>query len=223
MLVGIVSHARRKGLVDKLVDDVQASYVGRDATWPPNAKGCADNHIRVLKRLNMMATPGEWCVVLEDDALPVPNFRQEVKQALMKCDASLVGLYLGTGNPTGPTQRAILPAVRDASASDAAWIVSDWFISTVGYVLRSDWISDLITAISDMGGPVDNRISEWSQQAGLKTWYCQPSLVDHHDESSMITSFAFYPRHAHNVGVREQWNRRTVEMGYAYGWSPSHA
>jgi len=223
MLIGVVTHVNRKELSGKLIRDVEADCVGVDHTWPPNPIGCANNHIRTLKSLYMTANPGEWCVVLEDDAVPVANFRQELKRALLSCDASLVGLYLGTGSPDGATQRAIIPAVSAAKASDAAWIESDWFISTVGYVLRSEWLSDLIAGISDLSGPVDNRISEWSQEAGLKTWYCQPSLVDHHDEQSMISSFSFYPRQAHWVGTRDQWNRRTVEMGYAEGWSPVHA
>lgn len=223
MLIGVVSHVNRKALADRLSADVDADFVSTDIGWPPSATGCADNHIRTLKYLAMIASPGEWCVVLEDDARPVDDFRRQLKRALLKCDASLIGLYLGTGNPDGSTQRAIIPAVNAARASEAAWIVSDWFISTVGYVVRSESLSDLVTTISDMGGPVDNRISEWSQGAGLKTWYCQPSLLDHDDESSMISSFMPYPRHAHRVGIRDEWNRDAVEMGYAEGWSPEHA
>lgn len=223
MLIGVVSHVNRKELAHKLAVDVGADYVSEDRTWPPSNMGCASNHIKTLTHLNSLAAPDEWCVILEDDALPVDNFRDELNRALMKCDASLVGLYLGTGNSDGPTQRAIIPAVNAARTSDAAWIESDWFISTVGYVLRAEWLSDLIPALSSMGGPVDNRISDWSQSAGLKTWYCQPSLVDHHDESSMITSFSFHPRHAHSCGTRDEWNRGTVQMGYAHGWSPAHA
>lgn len=223
MLVGVVSHINRKELADKLASDVEADFVSRDNTWPPNTKGCATNHIRTLTDLKRKSITGEWCVVLEDDAVPVVGFRRELHRALIKSDSSLVGLYVGTGNPDGATQRAIIPAVSAARSSDAAWIESDWFISTVGYAIRSEWLSGLVSALSTMGGPVDNRISEWSQQVGLKTWYCQPSLVDHDDQSSMITSFQFHPRHAHRYGIRDEWNRRTVQMGYAHGWSPEHA
>lgn len=220
MLIGVVAHAKREVLASKLSGAVQPDAVSFDRTWPPSAQGCADNHIRVLKSLNGIVRHGQWCVVLEDDAVPVDDFRQELHRALLRTDASLVGLYLGTGNPDGPTQRAIMPAVAAAEASESAWIVADWFISTVGYAVRSTWLADLITGISMMGGPVDNRISQWSQDAGLNTWYCQPSLVDHHDESSMLSTFTPHPRHAHRFGVRDQWNSLTVPMGYAEGWSP---
>lgn len=222
MILGVVAHADRRVLAERLIGEVDADLWRFDQTHPPTPAGCANNHIEVLKHLKDIATPSEWCIVLEDDARPVENFWVEVKRALLLCHrrTPLVGLYLGTGNPDGVTQQAIMPAIERADEYDAAWIVSDWFISTVGYVVRSEWISSLITAISDMTGPVDNRINDWTQQIGIDTWYTVPSLVDHDDQSSMLTTFMPHKRHAHRFGTRDTWNNKRVRMGYAKGWSP---
>lgn len=227
MLIGVVAHVNRVDLVDRLIRDVQPDVIKWDDSFPPDASHCADNHIRVLTALNRYATPfDEWVVVLEDDAQPIPHFRQQAVLALEQAQTSLVGFYLGTGNPNGPTQQAIAPAVRAARASDSHWIVADWFISTVGYAVRSTWLPALIAGISDVGGPVDNRINEWSHRVRMKTWITQPSLVDHADARTLIGGGGIpdleqvMPRRAHRLGARREWSTSTVEMGYAPGWSP---
>jgi GR25 family glycosyltransferase involved in LPS biosynthesis len=221
MLVGVVAHVNREHLVDKLLRDTEIDTIKWDDRLP-SVTGCAENHIRVLKELDRHTGEDDWAIILEDDARPVPGFRDHLKRALVKTDTPLVGLYLGTGNPDGPTQRAISPAVRAAEASGSHWIVSDWFISTVGYAVRSSWLPALIAGISDMGGPVDNRINEWTHGVGIKTWYTQPSLVDHEDDRSLLRAARSWhtPRRAWRVGSRTEWNDLTVEMGYAEGWSP---
>jgi GR25 family glycosyltransferase involved in LPS biosynthesis len=221
MLIGVVAHVNREDMAERLICDVDADVFNFDHSFPPSPMGCANNHIRVLQQLCMLATTGEWCVVLEDDAQPVPDFRRHVKRALLKAGSSLVGLYLGTGNPHGATQRAIIPAVEAAQASQACWIVADWFISTVGYAVHSTLLSGLIKGISKIGGPVDNRINDWCHDAGIRAWYTQPSLVDHDECPSIISSVVVQPqRRAHRYGSLSKWNDRTVEMGYARGWSP---
>jgi hypothetical protein len=227
MLIGVVAHVAREHLVDNLIRDHQVDVIKWDDGFPPDATRCADNHIRVLKALNKYALPwDEWVVVLEDDAQPVPHFREQVTLVLEQALTPLVGLYLGSGNPTGPTQRAITPAVAAAEASDSHWIVADWFISTVAYAVRSTWLPALIAGLESMGGPVDNRINDWSHRVRLKTWYTQPSLADHADVPTLIGGGGvpgleqIMPRRAHRLGSRTEWNTSSVDMGYAYGWSP---
>jgi hypothetical protein len=227
MLIGVVAHVQREHLVDKLIRDVQVDVIKWDDRFPPDVAGCADNHIRVLTELSKHAN-GRWVVVLEDDAEPIPNFREQAESALATAGSPLVGFYLGSGNPNGPTQRAIIPAVKAAEASDSHWIVADWFISTVGYAVRSTWLPALLAALTGNGGPVDNRINEWSHSWGLKTWYAQPSLVDHSDVRTLIGGGGIpdfeqiMPRRAHRVGWRPRWDASTTDMGYAKGWSPRH-
>jgi len=221
MLIGVVAHVNREDMAQELIDHIGADVFCFDHTFPPSPKGCADNHIRVLRQLCMLATPGEWVVVCEDDAQPVQDFRNQLKAALLKAGSPLVNFYLGAGSPHGAVGQAVIPAVEAAEASAASWIVSDWFISTVAYAVRSPLLSGLVTGISDMGGPTEIRINEWTHHTRTKTWYTQPSLVDHHDGPSLVNSAMTQSVHrAHRFGTRDTWNRRTVEMGYARGWSP---
>ena len=221
MLIGVVAHVNREEMAQRLIEQVTADVFSFDHTFPPSPKGCADNHIHVLRQLCMLATSGEWVTVLEDDAEVVEDFRNQLKAALRKSGSPLVGFHLGTGSRYGAVQQAVIPAVEAAEAAGANWIVSDWFISTLGYAVRSPLLSGLITGISGAGGPVDNRINEWTHHAKIKTWYTQPSLVNHEDGPSLISSTVVQPvRRAHRFGTVSQWNNRTVEMGYARGWSP---
>jgi hypothetical protein len=219
MLIGVVAHVKREDMAQELIEQIGADVFCFDHTFPPSPKGCADNHIRVMRQLCMLATPGEWCVVCEDDAEPVEDFRNQLKAALLKAGSPLVNFHLGTGSPHGAVQQAIIAAVEAAEASQACWIVSDWFISTVAYAVRSPLLSGLITGISDMGGPTEVRINEWTHHARVQTWYSQPSLADHHGQS-LINSATQPERAAHRFGTRDTWNRITVDMGYARGWSP---
>lgn len=221
--IGVVAHVNREHLVDRLIGDVGIDVIRWDDGLP-SVIGCADNHIRVLEGLNKYIHPAldKWCVVLEDDARPVPKFRQQLELALKEAETPLVGLYLGTGNLGGPTQRAIAPAVAQAEASESHWIRSRWFISAVGYAVRSMWLPALLSGISGVGGPVDVRINEWSHRAGVETWYTQPSLVDHDDGQSLISAVGvpMPKRRAWRYGTRSEWGSSTVKMGYAHGWSP---
>jgi hypothetical protein len=225
MLIGVVAHVNREHLVGKLLRDTQIDVIKWDDGLP-SVKGCADNHIRVLTELyRQVGRRHRWCVVLEDDAQPVLDFREQLKMALARAHTPLVGLYLGTGNPAGPTQQAIVPAVEAAEASQSNWIVADWYISTVGYAVRSAWLPAMLTALSEMGGPVDMRINEWTHAANIKTWYTQPSLVNHGDDTSVIAGPGIPTpiRRAHRYGSRTEWSSRTTQMATAVPWGPGFA
>lgn len=224
MLVGIVAHVNREHLVDNLIRETQADVIRFDDTFPPSVTGCAENHVRVLTELNRHATGNEFVVVLEDDAVPVENFRDQVKSALALSESPLVGLYLGTNSPGGRIYNAMLPAVEAANAADANWIVADWFIGTVAYAVRADWLPALIDSLSNDGGPVDVRICTWSQRAGIETWYSQPSLANHDNGQSLINSVPGFEkmviRRAWNFGTRDEWSSSAVKMDHidSDGW-----
>jgi hypothetical protein len=227
MLIGVVAHVNREHLVTKLIREIDVDVIRWD-DGIPSVAGCANNHIRVLQELNRCAGQrDEWCVVLEDDARPAPKFREQLEKALAVAETPLVGLYLGTGNPRGHTQQAISAAVYSAETTGSHWITADWFMSTVGYAVKTSWLAALTSGLLSRGGPADNRINDWSHQVKFRTWYTQPSLVDHADEPSMINGAHLAlgdmvkPRQAWRFGTRDEWFARTVEMGYAKGWSPN--
>lgn len=221
-LVGIVAHVNREHLVDPLIRDTQADIIRFDDTFPPSAKGCANNHIRVLRDMFKYARYNEWVIVLEDDAQPVEDFRRQVDLALPQANTALVGLYLGTSNPGGVIQRAVEPAVVKAEATDSNWIVADWFISGPGYAVRSDMLVPLIDSLVESRGPVDVRINEWARYEEIPTWYSYPSLVNHDDAPSLINAHLsnMVTRRAWRAGGRYEWSSKTTKMDHvdAQAW-----
>lgn len=224
MLVGIVAHVNREHLVDGLIRDSQADIIRFDDTFPPSAKGCANNHIRVLTDLRKHARKDEWVIVLEDDAMPVDDFRKQAELALAQSDSELVGLYLGTSNPGGVIQQAVEPAVINAEAVDSNWVVADWFVSGPGYAVRSDVLGSLIDSLGESKGPVDVRVNEWARYEGIETWYTYPSLINHNDAQSLINSYPDFarimPRRAWRAGGRAEWSSSTTKMDHvdAQAW-----
>lgn len=188
--------------------------------------GCAGNHALVLSRLAAAARDYDcWCVVLEDDAVPVEDFRHHLTRALEHAPEPIVGLYLGTGNPSGEIQRQIRQAVLAAQKSNNAWIVSDCLIGSVGYALRASLITPMLGYITDRDEELPLRISRWAQQNNVAICYTMPSLVNHEDGPSVIAPYRVQPgitpspRAAWNYGTRRQWNTGAVRMGHCPNWS----
>lgn len=211
LVVGIVAHANREQQARDLMDRSDADLLRIDRSpWvslPQAIDNCTENHIAVLTSLWQMSTTG-WCVVLEDDAMPVVNLREELTRAFQTAPSRLVGLYLGSGNPSGPVQRAINVVIDRPEA----WLISDALIQTVGYAVHRSVVADLIVDIANQdGGEVPKRMTRWSQSVGLDWAYTHPSLVDHDDRNSVIypgvpeVERRKLPRKAHRFGTRAQW------------------
>lgn len=225
MQIGIVGHISREEMATNLADRVAADFLSIDqgkwfSLWE-STRRCAVNHITVLKRLHEMAVGQEWCVVLEDDALPVPGFRTAAADALKWAPSPLVGLYLGQGNPSGEIQRNI----RVALDKNTAWITADYFIASVAYALKADAIPTLIDFITPRDEELPLRISRWSQFQGLLTAYTRPSLVNHRDDESTIypgiplAERQKLPRIAWDCGSRSNWNTPATHLPPDAKWS----
>lgn len=224
MQIGIVGHVSRTDAVYELQQRVDADVTSMDdaaffSIWE-STRRCAENHMKVLNHLHSLSTKGEWVVVLEDDAIPCPAFRTEVAAAAKNAPSQLVGLYMGTGNPSGEVQRGI----RDALAEADAWVTADYFISAVAYAIPHELVQNLIHECKMMDDEWPLRITRWSQQVGLLTSYTVPSLCDHADIVSTINPAPEVerqklPRRAHKFGTRSNWNTRAVRLPAATGWS----
>lgn len=173
--IGVVAHPQRAFRHDALCQTVVPDVFNLDNF----GMGCEENHIATLRKLS--ALDADWYVVLEDDASPLPDFRRLVGEALMYAPEQIVSLYLGTGNPSGVTQRNIRQAVMAAQSQNLAWIVADCLIPGVAYALRSDIIHDVIDGISERSEELPLRITRWAQENRASVCYTQPSLVDHED------------------------------------------
>lgn len=227
MLVGVVAHHRRTATAESLARQVTADYLSIDPGDPLDvADGCrraADNHIAVLKWMAAKSNIS-WAIVLEDDAHPAPRLRYTLHRAFHHTPSLLVGLYLGTGNPSGPVQRAIQPVHLRATACGAAWLTADWFTSSVGYAVHRSVLGDMLDFISPMDCELPLRITRWAQEMGIRTAYTRPSLVDHDDHDSVVYPQEpgnRLPRKAWSYGRRDDWATRALHIeGHCPPWSP---
>ena len=211
--MGVVAHKAREKRAEEL-----AEYVGAVVCNVDNgALQCAGNHATVLDLLALV--DADWCVVLEDDAVPVPLFRFELKRALAYAPAPIVGLYLGTGNPSGQVQRQIGRAL--GISHNRAWITADCLIGSVGYAVRAPLVPDMLAWIAGQEGEFPLRVSRWAQEFGVGVCYTVPSLVDH-DDSDPIGHPAGQKRPARRAwrfGPRENWDTPAVALGFCNDWS----
>lgn len=200
--VGIVAHLSRSSEAKALCQSVRADFISIDNS----VMGCDMNHDAVQRHLS--ALRAEWSVVLEDDAVPVDDFRDELGLALRYSPAPVVGLYLGRKRPP-QYQSAIGSAVKRADAESVDWIVARRMFHGVGYAIRADVLPSLLEHPLDL--PADERISDWVLGNGHLVAYCWPSLVDHADLPTVISR--------HRDGAPRNPGRVAWRAGGHCGWS----
>jgi GR25 family glycosyltransferase involved in LPS biosynthesis len=209
--IGIVAHVARAKEAHKLMRDVRASYSSLDN----GAFGCHLNHKKVWRYLAERQAPHhEWCVVLEDDAIPCKGFRTQLEQALAATTAPIVSLYLGRLRPPH-WQYMIEPATARADAADASFIVSRQLLHAVGLAVRSDLVKDMLANLNEEL-PIDEAIGEWANKRRYRIAYTWPSLVDHADGETLLQHRDGQAREPGRVawkfGVRSNWSHTYVEM-----------
>jgi hypothetical protein len=160
-------------------------------------------------------------VVLQDDAVPIPEFLTQVREAIKRRPDDVIGLYVGTGRPYA---EEVLRAVQAARRSLASWLVSDGLIWGVGAVWPVPLIDHFLswTDLWRHRLPYDQRALAWSQATGHRCYHTWPSLVNHADLPSVIKGRDHkleLVRVAHEVGVPD-WNDVEVEMLNLAGLTP---
>lgn len=207
LTIGIVAHTSRGADAKALAHQVGADFISIDN----GVMGCDDNHDHVLHHLS--ALPSTWSVVLEDDAVPVAGFRDQLAAALPLCPAPIASLYLGRMRP--PQHQAdIAAAVEAAEIENADWIISSRLYHAVGYAIRTELLPSLLTHLSNW--PVDQHISEWAQRYGYTVAHTWPSLVDHADGDTIVDHPDGQPRPpgrvAWKTGGHHTWTSRSVTL-----------
>lgn len=196
--IGIVAHESRLDQASALLAATSAEVISID----DGKLGCTGNHLHVLKTLATLGA--EWVVVLEDDALPCPNFRDHLAQVLTDAPSPVVSLYLGTGRWAGEVTSVIEPHVRhlidEADATGSTFIEHHKLWHAVAYAIRSDMLADVIDTVSACRLPIDQGISRWLKVTGNRAAYSWPSHVDHEDgERTINTGDIDVPRKAWKV------------------------
>jgi 5-methylcytosine-specific restriction endonuclease McrA len=168
--VAVVAHTSRASLANKLAFAVDADKV----VFDDGEIGCTADHLRAIGWLMGATRPGGFGVVLEDDAVPVPGFRDQLQAALAVAPADLASLYAGTGHPQYIQSRFRQAVLR---AGEANWLVASRLHHGVGYAIRNELIGELIDGI-DPRKPIDEAISNWTARHRHRIAYTWPSLVD---------------------------------------------
>lgn len=205
--IGIVAHTLRVQQAKTLARHVNADFISIDN----GILGCDDNHETVQHHLSCL--PSTWSVILEDDAEPVPNFRQQLDMCLPMSPSPIVSFYMGRKRP-GHWQHRYRKAIGHAQVADACWIQSTHLLHAVGYAIRTELLPYLLDHTTSL--PVDQHIGHWARYHGHTIAYTYPSLVDHADSETLVDHPDGQPRtkgrKAHIVGERDQWTTTSVPL-----------
>lgn len=205
--IGVVAHTSRAPQAKALAKQVQAAFISIDN----GILGCDDNHEAVQNHLANL--PSTWSVVLEDDAQPVDDFRQQIEACLPLSPSPIVSFYLGRKRPP-QWQHRICKALAHAKTRDAHWAISTHMLHAVGYAIRTDLLPSLLSHTTAL--PVDQHIGHWGRQYGHTIAYTLGSLVDHTDLPTTVQ----HPdrqdrdagRKAWTVGGHHRWTTESVTL-----------
>lgn len=222
--LGIVAHTSRLDMALDLWNEVAANLISLDG----GQRGCFGNHLNAWDMLNNRS--GDWKVLLEDDAVPVPGFRKQLDMLLNAAPTSVpaVSLYLGRTRPVG-----IQPAIRQCIVSGlkVCWILHHEMLHAVGIAIRSELVKDMIATITQPPSvfkPIDEAIGAWAATRGGVA-YCWPSIVDHADVDTVIEEHhdgqprgpvietpsgvpILARRVAWQTGTRARWDSSSVQL-----------
>lgn len=213
--VGVVAHESRLAHAEQLSDTIQADVFCLDDA--AQRLGCERNHKRCWKTLAGHNT--DWLLVVEDDAEPVPDFRNQVNQALAVAPAPYVSLYLGTGYPRQWQQRYRETIAKSEADPDICWaITSGWMMHAVAIAIRTQLVPNLLKHLDNsIGVPIDKAIGQHARNTKQPVAYTLPSLVNHADTPTIHVHQDGQPRppgrRAWTTGTRTTWTSKSIQMG----------
>ncbi|MBN0040229.1 hypothetical protein JN535_08640 [Cellulosimicrobium cellulans] len=202
----VMAHTARLGHALDLAESLDAALFVDDGRLGENANG---------DRAWAAADPdADWHVVLQDDAVLVAGFVDQVRRALAASPRTVVSFYVGTGMPfstVGPVRYAI----SEATAVDAAWFATDALHWGVAVAMPTSWVHDYLATMTSDPTPYDQRIGKYAaayRRSPVR--YTWPSLVDHADGPTLVDHAdglpRVVPRRAYQVGTRSDWDTPPV-------------
>lgn len=207
-VIGVVAHIGRAQQAYDVADLINAASL----TFDDGSLGCTRNHLRVWSKY--ADTEHDWVVVVEDDSVPCPNFREQLDLALAVAPTPIVGLYLGRSYPP-----AWQDSIRHIQNDTAHWAVSTHLLHGVGTAIRADLVQPMLDWVGrlDPEWPIDDAITDWARGSKIPVGYTRPSLLDHADGPPLITERfdggrRDKPRVAWDFGTRPYWGRSKVSL-----------
>lgn len=193
-------------MAHELAAAVGATFMSID----DGALGAEGNHRRVWHELAKQDT--DWSVVLEDDAVPVSDFNDQLAMALAAAPTPVVSLYLGRQRP--PQFQTLIKQATETADDDTCWLTSTHMLHAVGVAIRTELVPSLIGSVSNL--PADQHIGVWARRVRHQIAYSWPSLVDHSDVPTLVN----HPdgadrepgRTAWRVGSRPHWTSKSVPL-----------
>lgn len=189
--VAVVAHVKRTAQAEAL-----ATRIGARTFTDDGSLGEWANHARALA---WAADHGSHAVIVQDDAVPIPEFNVCAHLAIEHRPEDLIGLYVGRQRPM---RERVEKAVARADEIGASWITGERLCWGVATIVPTHAIPALLAFESS--APYDRRLGQaWRSVTGRDVVYCWPSLVDHADGESVIQGRMLRQpgRVAHRVGV----------------------
>ncbi len=184
----VVGHHTRIGQAQRLAALLDAHLLIDDGHHGANW-----NHRRAIE---WAAEQSCRVVVLEDDALPVPDFIERVGEWLNGLPESLVSFYLGTGRPP-QYQMQIAERLIVADKTQADYITLPRLIHGVCYSVPPQHIERVLSRW-DSSKPADYAVGD--AYGGAVVYPCY-SLVDHADGVPVER----HPDSAQRIERRRAW------------------
>lgn len=168
-----MAHPKRKDFVVELrkqLPDIEVAWDRHDDRWETG------------RRALLAFDPGaDYHVTIQDDSIPCSDFLAGVELITRYVPDAPISLYTGKTRPYG---QQVQQAVRKAAARKLKWIALDALFWGVGVVLPVPLLKEMI-GWHDLANVkiqnYDSKMSFYFQREGIRTFYTQPSLIDHRD------------------------------------------
>lgn len=177
--ITVMAHPKRTAAAEDLNDRlVPQHFISNTITWDEK-----NNEWHTGKRALLDGVgKGDWHVIIQDDAILTPNFKQNIENAIKALDQkTLISLYTGTARPI---PGRVAAAVKKATNGD--FLRFHQLMWGVGIVIPTDHILPMLEFVEDIDLQYDNKIGEFYCQNGLPVYYTVPSLVDHDDDTDSL-------------------------------------
>jgi GR25 family glycosyltransferase involved in LPS biosynthesis len=163
----------------KLKRNIHLSRIfdGNDYNMRKGMVGCAMSHIKIM--IDFLKSEKEYIVVLEDDAIPVPDFEKKLIHAYNQLpkdnDIFYIGHHLRKEFTTDKTyDKKDYPKVFKWSNTES---LQKSMGGTFGYLLSKKGATNMLEFIDKYG--MTNGIDTVQQKSGVinNLYYCEPMLV----------------------------------------------
>lgn len=206
--IAVMAHPLRARAAEDLARHVDADNIvwdTHDDEW--------DTGRRAIATYDRTATHQ---IVLQDDALPVPDFRLHAAAALEQHPDALVSFYLGTSRPP-QWQPAVDDACMRAEDAGAAWISAPVLLHGVAIAIPTAEIAALLAWCERPTVPYDERLGMyWRHLLERPVLYTWPSLVDHNDGPTIARhrdgEHRNDPRRARLTGTPSSWQTQAIAL-----------